>query len=78
MMRAVMLSKFANESMIKLSDQETSFVKKFASVFETQEIADICAEMSRASYSLERNADASLTFLNLSLYISRRLVKPKG
>jgi DNA polymerase-3 subunit delta' len=78
MMRAVMLSKFANDSMIKLSDQETSFVKKFASVFETQKIADICAEMSRASYSLERNADARLTFLNLSLYISRRLVKPKG
>lgn len=78
MMRAVMLSKFANESMIKLSEQETAFIKKFASVFETQKIADICAEMSQASYSLERNADARLTFLNLSLYISRRLVKPKG
>lgn len=78
MMRAVMLSKFANDSMIKLSDQETGFVKKFASVFETHKIAEICSEMSQASYSLERNADARLTFLNLSLYISRRLVKPKG
>jgi DNA polymerase-3 subunit delta' len=77
MMRAVMLSKFASQSMIRLSEDELNFVNKFQVVFNANNLHEIIAEFNKSIYELERNGDARIIFYNLSFYISRRLVRTK-
>jgi DNA polymerase III subunit delta' len=76
MMRAVLLSRYADASTIKLSEAEHQFILKFAQFFHQQNISEIVDEMNKSLYAIERNGDMRLTFLNLSFYISRRLGKP--
>jgi DNA polymerase-3 subunit delta' len=77
MMRAVLLTRYADASTIRLSEQEHQFMLKFAQMFHQQNISEIVAEMNKSLYGIERNGDLRLTFLNLSFYISRRLGKPQ-
>lgn len=75
MLRAVLLSKHADASLIRLSKEEQEFIGKFTIVFNDQNIASISSELNAAASQIERNADLRITFLNLSLYISRRLIR---
>lgn len=78
MLRAVLLSKHANPDLIRLSQTEREFISKFSVVFNDTNIQDISVELNKTAMEIERNSDLRITFLNLSLYISRRLVKPKA
>ena len=78
MLRAVLLSKHADPKLIKLSKSEQDFISKFAVVFNDQNIEEISRELNETAFQIERNSDLRITFLNLSLYISRRLIKPSA
>jgi DNA polymerase-3 subunit delta' len=77
-MRAVLLSKHADERLIRLSVAEKDFIQKFSIVFDDANIEDISKALNDSAFHIERNADLRITFLNLSLYISRRLIRQKA
>lgn len=78
MLRAVLLSRHADEDLIRLSSTEREFIGKFAVAFNDQNIEEISAMLNQTAFHIERNADLKITFLNLSFYISRRLIRQKA
>jgi DNA polymerase-3 subunit delta' len=75
MMRAVLLSGHADSSMIKLSAQEADFIQKFSKLFNERYVFDIQAGLNKLAFAIERNGDVRTAFYQLSLYISRRMVR---
>lgn len=78
MLRAVFLYKNADHHLIKLSSQEKEFIVKFSIAFDNDNIEKIAKALNQSTFHLERNADLRITFLNLSLYIAQRMIKPKA
>jgi DNA polymerase-3 subunit delta' len=77
MLRAVFLYQNADHQLIKLSEQERQFIVKFSIAFNNDNIEHITKALNQSTFHLERNADLRITFLNLSLYIAQRMIKPK-
>jgi DNA polymerase-3 subunit delta' len=75
MLRAVFLYHYANESLIKLSEEEKEFMVKFAFTMTGENLPEITNALNEVTYHVERNADLKITFFNLSLYIGSRLHK---
>lgn len=78
MLRAVLLSRHADDGLIRLSSAEREFIRKFTIVFDDHNIEEISGMLNQTAFHIERNADLKITFLNLSLYISRRLIRQKA
>ncbi len=78
MLRAVLLSKHADPALIKLSQTEKDFITKFSMVFNDKNIESISRQLNETHREVERNSDLRITFLNLSLYISRQLIRQKA
>lgn len=75
MMRAVFLYHYADQRLIKLSEEEFQFMRTFAFTLSEHNLPDITKALNDTTMHVERNADLKITFLNLSLYIGSRLHK---
>jgi DNA polymerase III subunit delta' len=69
--REIYLECVGAEQLIKLEGSELVFVQKFSKVFKFENLDKITELISEAQYHIERNARAKITFLDLSLSISR-------
>ena len=78
MLRACLIYKFGNESLLRLNQQEKEFISKFSAALTEENIPAIVQLINQSTMHLERNADLKITFLNLSLYIGRLLNRQKS
>ncbi|GAA4448314.1 hypothetical protein GCM10023189_05990 [Nibrella saemangeumensis] len=69
--RDLFLWKEGAEQLIRLPDEELTFVKNFSKVLTTNHLEHIIADLNEAVYHLERNARAKMVMLDLSLTFSR-------
>lgn len=67
MMRAVMLEQTGVGQLQALRDQTKEFVQKFAARYRLEQIEEMVKELEEAIFHIERNANAKLLFLDLSL-----------
>ena len=58
-------------ALLRLPDDELTFVKNFSKVLTVNHIEHIVAELNEAAYHLERNARAKMILLDMSLTFSR-------
>ncbi len=58
-------------ALLRLPDDELTFVKNFAKHLTVQHIEQIVADLNEAAYHLERNARAKMILLDMSLTFSR-------
>jgi len=59
------------ESLLRLPDDELSFVKNFGKVLKPAHVERIISDVNEAAYHIERNARAKMVLLDLSLTFSR-------
>lgn len=59
------------ESLLRLPEDELTFVKNFAKVLQPVHIERIITDINEAAYHIERNARAKMVLLDLSLTFSR-------
>lgn len=64
-------STYGLEALIPLTGEELDFVKKFSPFLPEDRLQQFATLLNQAIYHLERNAQASLLFLNLSLNLVR-------
>ncbi len=60
-------------NLVKLENEELSFMKKFSPFINTANIQEFNKELNEALYHIERNANPSILFLDLSLKVMRLL-----
>ena len=73
LIRNALLSGNGVEKLVQASSDEKSFVKKFGESLSPGKIEKLSNDLSEAYYHIERNASAKMTFLDLSIRISRLL-----
>lgn len=75
--RESLMQNYADPELVKLHDSETAFVNKFAPFVHTKNCIQLISEFEKAIYHIERNANAKIMFLDLSLKVLKLLrVKP--
>ncbi len=70
LLRDTLVAHYGESGLIKLSEEEKQFVKKFSQVITPEKIEPITKLLSTALFHLERNASAKMVFLDLSLQVS--------
>lgn len=73
-LRKVLIFKTLPESKDKLLQEELEFVRKFAQFINERNAADMLTALSDASYHIERNANARITFTDLSFRLSEKVL----
>jgi DNA polymerase III subunit delta' len=68
-MRETLLEHTGNNNLSKLNGEEKEFVGKFSKVILPDMIAKVSEQLNTAIFHLERNANAKIVFLDLSLII---------
>jgi len=63
-------------SLLRLPDEEVTFVKNFTKILTMNHIERLIAELNEAVYHLERNARAKMVMLDMSLTFSRLIRTP--
>jgi len=71
MMRQALVGDYLIEEKMKLNAEEQDFVFKFGKAMSDSKLENISAELNKAHYHLERNANAKILFLDLSLTIGK-------
>ncbi|AQG80846.1 DNA polymerase III subunit delta' [Spirosoma montaniterrae] len=74
--RSLFLWQQGASDLLRLPDDELSFVKNFSKVLTVNHIERIVADLNEATYHLERNARAKMVLLDMSLTFTR-LIKTK-
>src|SRR5690606_15883224 len=67
MMREALLMKEGLSELVFLPDLEKEFTERFSSRYEHPQIEAVVAELEKASYHIERNANPKILFLDVSL-----------
>jgi DNA polymerase-3 subunit delta' len=75
MFRDIFLWINSGEKLIRLEGNELQFVERFGGVINPESLEFITNEISETHYYLERNANAKILFLDLSLRIARVIKK---
>lgn len=70
MMRASLMYHYEAVDLIKTSGEELEFTKNFSKALSPDKVENICNLLNKSYYYLERNANAKILFLNLSLKIA--------
>ena len=70
MMREAIIRQMAPE-LVRVNGQENQFIENFSKVINEEKVRTITPLLNEAQFHLERNASARITFLDLSLQISR-------
>lgn len=73
MMRETLLQCARAENLSRLHGEEQQFVLNFVKVMDADKVAAVTEQLNTAFYHLERNANAKILFLNLSLTVARIL-----
>ena len=64
------VAKITNATPLKRAEQELAFVEKFSKTLNNVIIEQLSERLSDAHYHLERNANAKIVFMNLSIAFS--------
>lgn len=73
MLRECMMWQLEVKELVKLAGDELEFVKNFSKVLQPAHVEAISKQINNAFYHLERNANAKILFLDLSLTVSKIL-----
>lgn len=73
LLRECLLLSFNASALVRLNGAELDFAKKFSTVIHQNNAYSIIEELEKAHYHVERNANAKILFLALSLRLSRLL-----
>jgi DNA polymerase-3 subunit delta' len=65
--RNAMLVNYSNPQLARLNSDELDFLKKFGPFINYTNIPDFSAELEKAQYHIERNANANILFMDLSM-----------
>lgn len=71
--RESLLQNYQMEQLGRLTGEEAQFKKKFAPFVHHKNVVQMVEEVNRASYHIERNANAKTVFLDLSLKVIKLL-----
>jgi DNA polymerase-3 subunit delta' len=74
-LRETFICRHTANNLLRLQEEELKFVEGFSKVLDGPKIEEISIKINEAYYHLERNANAKITFLDLSLYISSIIKK---
>ncbi|MFD2743199.1 MULTISPECIES: DNA polymerase III subunit [Sphingobacterium] len=69
MMRQIVLKSQGLESLIFLQDKELDFITKFSEIFTLEQLSAGIDLLEKTHYAVERNANAKILFLDLSLQL---------
>ena len=69
MMRQIVLMNQGLENMIFLQDQELDFVQRFSKLYTIEQLESAIDLLEKTHYSVERNANPKILFLDLSLQL---------
>lgn len=75
MFREAVLSSYRTTEINKMNPAEQEFMKRFHKVINHANIISIASEIEHALYSIERNGNANLVFLDLCFFLNRELRK---
>jgi DNA polymerase-3 subunit delta' len=75
LLRDTLVAHYGDSSLIKLSEEEKNFVKKFSQVITPEKVGPLTKLLSEALFHLERNASAKMVFLDLSIKVSSLMKK---
>ncbi len=75
MIRESMLLVFKGDNLVRLNAKELEFVNKFYPFITSKNLVQISSELNDAIFHIERNANPSVLFLDLTLKIGRLLKK---
>ncbi len=73
MMRNLLLHHGQADDLIRLSETDKDFIKKFATVVDIEKLTLIQEKIGEAQYHMERNANIKIVFVNLSVEIAKIL-----
>lgn len=76
--RKSMLLNYSGDSVVRLSDMESKFVKDFSPFINEKNLDRLYEELNQAIYHIERNAKAEILFTDLSIKVSKLLHAGKG
>lgn len=71
MLRETLVARFSEGNLSRLSGEELDFVKNFSKVMAPDKLEKVASRINDSFYNLERNANAKILFLDLSLFIAR-------
>ena len=72
-MRSLLMYHVELNSLMRIPEDEKEFVQKFSKIVTEEKLDDISAMLDDAFYHLERNANAKITFFDLSLNLAKTL-----
>lgn len=70
MLRETLVAHFTEGNLIRLRGEELDFIKNFSKVMQPDKLEKVVRKMNDSYYHLERNANAKILFLDLSLAIA--------
>jgi DNA polymerase-3 subunit delta' len=73
MIRNSLLMNYGNSQWARMNDEEKDFLMKFARFITNEYVLQIAAELDKAQYHIERNANPNIVFMDLSLMFSKIL-----
>lgn len=73
--RSCMLNQYGLASKIRMDGEELDFIRKFSPFINAYNMIDIANILSKGIYHTERNAQASMLFMDMSINISRLMHK---
>lgn len=76
--RECLIAKNTDGQMLRLTEKENEFVGKFSNFLNTSSIENITNAFNDTIYHTERNANAKISLINLSLLIKNNLVAKAG
>jgi len=76
-LRQCFLVNNGGETLVKLTEKELEFVRKFAAFIHTNNIEQFTDELNKAYYHLERNANPKILFMDLAFKFYELLNAPK-
>ncbi len=71
MMRETLVLQFNTLDLVRTQGEELEFTKNFSKVLSLDQLEKITEQLNNSIYYLERNANAKIVFLDLSLSLSR-------
>ncbi len=71
--RECVLIQYSNNQLVRLNPGELEFAGNFASFIHSKNISEITEELNNAIFHIERNANPSILFMDLSLKINKLL-----
>ena len=77
-MRESLVLNYAAVELLKLSNDEQDFVKKFSPFIHTANVERFIEELNLAHYHMERNANAKILFMDLAFKFNELLNLPKS